>query len=377
MAVNKTIGDLVCIVPPNICGDFKLAIWDICTLSTYQSSIGEVLSGVCGTSLFTLSSGYQSTIRVSSSNIASGNCSGALIGLNNCSSGGLSTVVGGVCNTASGCYSTLVGGNCNISSGCRSAILAGDRNCATGAPSFIGGGFCNVASAPYASIMGGGRNCASCNNTFIGAGFLNCATGWVSAIGGGCCNATTGCYSSVVGGGCNTASAHYSSVLGGYKTLSYLYGQQSQANGAFSFIGDSQKTQLVARKTATLSSGGTTKLSLDGTGVTNLLIPDGTNRVWGVEINAVSTASVAGGTVALGNSFQGKYVLLFKKIGGVSTIVGVNTATSTYDTNMSTATFTFSVGASQDLEINFNAPTTATSTTFKIVATLSITEVAY
>jgi len=256
--------------------------------------------------------------------------------------------------------------------------MGGDSNTASGNPAFIGGGFNNRATAPYASIMGGGNNTVSSNNGFIGAGFCNNVTDFSSMVGSGCQSTSSGRYSAVLGGAENVASACYSSVTGGFRTNTYLYGQQGQASGYFSTAGDAQATNLTARRTASLSSGGSAKLSLDGTGTTNLLIPNGSNRVWGVEINAVAVATIAGGTVVLGDAMQGKYVLLFKEIGGVSSVVGVNTANTTYDASMTTANFSFSAGVvAGDLAITFNAPTTASSTTFRIVAQITLSEVAY
>jgi len=166
-----------------------------------------------------------------------------------------------------------------------------------------------------------------------------------------------------------------SGIAGGSDALPYLYGMTAQASGMFSETGDAQISKLVMWRSATLSSGSTAKLSLDGTGVTKLLIPHGDNRAWGVEIKVVVYTEAAGGTVAVGDSFLGKYILLFKKVAGVSSIVGINTATSTYDASLTTAGFLFTTGIANDLEIKFNAPTTATNTTFRIVAEVTLSEV--
>jgi len=310
-------------------------------------------------------------------NCANGLVSNVLGGGCNIANGDYSNVVGGFKNTSSGRYSFVGGGNNNTASGCRSSVMGGDNNTVSGNPAFIGGGFNNSATAPYASIMGGGNNTASSNNAFIGAGFCNNVTDFSSMVGSGCQSTASGRYSAVMGGAENVASGCYSSVTGGFRTNTYLYGQQGQASGFFATTGDAQATNLTARRSASLSSGGSTKLSLDGTGTTNLLIPNGDNRVWGVEVNVVVVATIAGGTVVLGDSLQGKYVLLFKRIGGVSSVVGVNTANLTYDASLTTANFSFSAGASGDLAITFNAPTTASSTTFRIVAQITLSEVAY
>ena len=126
-----------------------------------------------------------------------------------------------------------------------------------------------------------------------------------------------------------------------------------------------------------LNSGITTILSLDGTGTTNLIVPEGNNRLWAVKVVATAFVSVAGGTLVLGDSYMGEFTMLFKRVGGTSSVVGVNSANLIYDTNMATAAFTFAAGASQDLQITFKAPTTASATTFRCVAKVELVEVAY
>ena len=81
--------------------------------------------------------------------------------------------------------------------------------------------------------------------------------------------------------------------------------------------------------------------------------------------------------MVLGDSYSAEYTLLFKKVGGTSTLVGVNSANIISDTNMITSSFSFSAGASQELKITFNAPNTASSDTFRTVAKLEVTEIAY
>jgi hypothetical protein len=44
---------------------------------------------------------------------------------------------------------------------------------------------------------------------------------------------------------------------------------------------------------------------------------------------------------------------------------------------MATASYTFSAGTSQQLAIVFNAPTTANNSTFRAVAKVALTEVAW
>jgi hypothetical protein len=160
---------------------------------------------------------------------------------------------------------------------------------------------------------------------------------------------------------------------------SYLLGQISYSGTFFNAgeYGYCQQSLLTARREASLNSAATTVLSLDGTGTTNLIIPNGNNRLWAVKVVATAFVSVAGGTLVLGDSYMGEFTLLFKRVGGTSSVVGVNAGNIIYDTNMATAAFTFAAGASQDLQITFKAPTTASATTFRCVAKVELVEVAY
>ena len=157
----------------------------------------------------------------------------------------------------------------------------------------------------------------------------------------------------------------------GYLYNGFYHGSSDNSTG------NKQISNLIASREASLASNATTILSLDGTGVTNLIIPSGTNRLWAAKITATAFVNVAGGTLVLGDSYMGEYTLLFKKVGGISSVVGVTSGTIIYDTNMLSATFTFAAGASQDLQITFKAPTTASATTFRCVARVELTEVAY
>jgi hypothetical protein len=66
--------------------------------------------------------------------------------------------------------------------------------------------------------------------------------------------------------------------------------------GAFGLQGDSQISELIASKFDDLTTGGTTVLSLDGTGITNLIIPTNVNRVWNVVASWVAVVIGTSGT---------------------------------------------------------------------------------
>ena len=181
----------------------------------------------------------------------------------------------------------------------------------------------------------------------------------------------------IAGGYQNTASGRYSNASG-VGSASYLQGMQTFSTaGGFVGNGEAQLSNLVPLRTAALASNATTVLSLDGTGVTNLIIPFGTNRVWAVKVIATAVVSVALPFMTLGDSYMAEYTLLFKKIGGVSSVVGVIASNVIFDTNMETASFSFAAGASQDLQITFKAPNISGGSTYRCVARVELTEVAY
>jgi hypothetical protein len=113
------------------------------------------------------------------------------------------------------------------------------------------------------------------------------------------------------------------------------------------------------------------------TGATNYLIPLSSNCTWSVTVDFTAACSTAGGTVAVGDSFLGKYTVLYKRVNGTASIVGINGAVTVADASMSTSQVLFTAGASQDLRITFKAPSTASSTGFKLRADVYFTELTF
>lgn len=104
------------------------------------------------------------------------------------------------------------------------------------------------------------------------------------------------------------------------------------------------------------------------------LVPKEMSCAWQVTVDLVALANTTGGSVTTGDTFGGKYVLVFKRLNGVSTVVNVIQALSGFDASMEDSEVTFDVGASQDLLISFVAPTAAASVSFDVKATVSITQ---
>jgi hypothetical protein len=319
-----------------------------------------------------ISSGVGSFIGAGTTNTATANYT-TVNGANNNATSAYSTVSGGQSNTAgTGTHATVVGGQSNVSSG-GASISGGLSNTASGTKS-IALGWNNTSSSDV-SVALGYQNTA--NGTYsVAMGAVGTASGQF-AVSLGYNNVSAARSSACIGGETNRANATNSVVMSGTQGFGYLYSQIVSNPNSFTAQGDCQNSQLNAFRTASLNSAATGILSLDGTGTTNLIIPSGNNRLWAVKVVATAFVSVAGGTLVLGDSYMGEFTLLFKRVGGTSSVVGVSAGNIIYDTNMATAAFTFAAGASQDLQITFKAPTTASATTFRCVAKVELVEVAY
>jgi hypothetical protein len=309
--------------------------------------------------------------------VAVGNFSSIIGGSSN-QAAGAHSIAGGNSNTAAGQYSVAFGntsgasgqgaisfGSSNNSSSNFSAVLGGQSNTAsTGTHATVVGGQSNTASGAH-SIAGGNGNVASASRS-ISLGSNNNASG----------NTST-CF-----GESNLSSSIYSLALGFY-SKSYLYAQLVCASGRLQAIGDAQQSLLTARREATLTTGGTTVLSLDGTGTTNLIIPDGNNRSWKVKVEWTGVITTITGTatgLTVGNAIYGEANFGFKRIGGTSSLGPIlNDVQGSDNAVLDTASLAYTAGASQELALTFTGPTFAGggSVTMRVVAKVSLVEVAY
>ena len=355
------------------------------------------------------------TIRTTADQVASGIGSVVLGGYKNKASGQYSIAFGennqatdvgaiaiGLGNTATARGSVAIGGyNAgNDSTGTGSSITGGESNIASSTYSTISGGQANTASTnTHATVVGGYQNTSS-GQYSVSGGWVNVASGSASVSLGRNCN-STGAYSVALGGYCRAYGEHsaciggsfgtgslaggkYSVALGSY-THSYLYGQLSYTGNSFdksystgALYGQSQISFLNPSKIDTLASAATTVLSLDGTGTTNLIIPNGNNRAWNVTVKWVAVCTAQGsGTTAVGDVAIATDSFMFKKVGGTSSIGILTNLQNSQDATMAGATCAYAVGGSQDLQISFTAPSSANATTFRVVAKVELTEVAW
>jgi hypothetical protein len=360
-------------------------------LGNTASSSGSTAIGYYNTA----SGGYS--IAMGSGSTASGLHSTVSGGYNNRATGVGVFIGGGVGNSAGGLdnYQTIVGGNSNTINAAGGSFIGGGQSNTISNGSGTGycvivGGLGNLSNGGiYNTIGGGNSNTASASHATVVGGLSNTASGVYSIVGGS--NNTASGQNGVAFGDTNTASGQasfaangrtqattiYSSAFG-FFSQTYLSSQQSLAGGVFAAAGDAQQSLLTARRQSSISSGQTTSLSLDGSGTANLIIPNGNNRAWNVVVNTITVCTVvSGGTLTVGDAHSGEYKFLFKRVGGTSTISPITTSSEVADTSMGTASYTFSAGTSQQLAIVFNAPTTANNSTFRAVAKVALTEVAW
>lgn len=286
-------------------------------------------------------------------------------------------------NTVSSQYSGVLAGQSNTAStNTHATVVGGQSNTASGAQS-IAGGLSSVASGANSVALGYKATATATGAIVIaandGAGTPQASGNWSMVLGGVMSTATTS-YATTLGGYRNTASGFASYALG-YRSEAYLRGQLSIGE-YFVTTGDAQQSLLTARNSAALSTGGTLVLYLDGSSATSTLIPNGTNRVWHTVVDTVAVVTTISGSatgVTVGDSFMQTDKLLFKKVGGTSSVVGRSTTETIYDTSMSTAAMLFATGSSQELAITFQAPTFSGggSITCRVVSKVSLVEVAY
>lgn len=282
---------------------------------------------------------------------------------------GGATISGGRSNVANSAYSTVSGGQSNTAStNTHATIVGGQSNTASGAHSIAGGNI-NTASGTNAIALGY-QNTASGNYSFA-TGFQSTSTKLGSVSLGIIANAT-GDYSTAIGARSNA----------------YLYGQFANANENFTGAGSGQAQQslLTARRQATLTTGGTTVLSLDGTGTTNLIIPNGSNRSWNVQVRWVAVVTSITGTatgVTVGDTKTSTDLLAVARRSG-NTTVSTHTSAGTHviETiagSLTAANIAYTAGASQQMQITFTGPTFAGggSVTMRVVAAISLTELEY
>tara|TARA_R110000868_G_scaffold72641_2_gene211423 strand:- start:60 stop:1970 length:1911 start_codon:yes stop_codon:yes gene_type:complete len=345
---------------------------------------GQVNQTIGGGGNNTTSSAY-STISGGQSNTASTNTHTTVVGGASNVASGQYSVAGGLTNTASG-ESSVALGRQNIASANKSASIGFNNNNTTqfgiaiGSDNTVtqGGGF------QYAAVVG--------NNNSVTAGSRNYVFGEENVINSsGIRNTTIGYASTVTGTATNAMAINSGNSQATYNLtkgpagIGYLF--NAETRGGFTSLGGTQGTNqittCIASNSTALTNAATQVLSLDGSGVTNLIIPRGNERAWNVQVNWVAVVQSITGTatgISVGDTITQVQTLGFKRIGGTSSLIGTaNTLSTNANPSMSTASMAYTAGGSQEMAITFTAPTFAGagSITCRVVARIELTEVAY
>ena len=302
--------------------------------------------------------------------------SGILSGNANTVSSARSVVCGGQSNTAStNTHATVVGGQSNTASGLRATVLGGNSNTSSGDHS-IAGGNGSTASGTWAVALGY-QNGATNTATFAtGREALANSAG---AIAMGNSNPVALATNAVAIGTASRATSINSVALGA-NSVSVLYNQFSTLGG-----GIGQASNLKAYSTTDLLSGGGIVLTLDGTGVTNV-IASGLNAAWNVQVNWVAVVTAITGTatgISVGDVITSIDLLVYKRVAGVITVSPhTSVATKTLVTTpaaYAACAINYGTSGAADLRLTFTAPTFAGggSVTMRVVARVELSEVAW
>lgn len=343
------------------------------TESSILGGIGNIITSnfgsIGGGSSNTVSSNY-STVSGGQSNTASTNTHATVVGGFTNTASGQRSIAGGNSNTASGTGALAIGGNSHIASGRNSSVLGGEGSTASGNESYCIGSNYSTASGASSMVLLGASSVASAQNSMV----IN--TGNASGI-----------QSIAFNGGRSDTGL---SISFNTNSRATLHNQFSISNGV-NVNGGSQASQLVSSKNDTLTTGGTTVLSLDGTGLTNLIIPNisftgSANRAWNVQVNWVAAVTAITGTatgISVGDVITSIDLLAFKRISGTSSASShTSTATKTMVTTpaaYAASSIAYTAGLSQEMALTFTGPTFlgGGSVTMRVVARVELSEVAW
>lgn len=290
---------------------------------------------------------------------------------------------GGVNATAN--FATAIGGYQNNASGQYSGVFSGTANTASSNYSTVSGGQSNTASTnTHATVVGGQSNTAS-GVWSTASGYQSTASGQNSFAGGREGSVASAQCSFAFGRSCTASQQN--SIATGEGSQAYLFAMRTHSGtGGFTINGQCQSSELISSKSSTLTTGGTTILSLDGTGATNLIIPNGNNRAWNVQVNWVAVVTAITGTatgISVGDVVTSVDLLGFKRVGGTSSAsVHTSAATKTMVTTpaqYAACAIAYTAGASQEMAMTFTGPTFVGggSVTMRVVARVELSEVAW
>ena len=366
------------------------------TTGGQYSSIGGGFSNLANANNSTIAGGNDNTIQSSGAGSsigggltntitagASSTIAGGASNTINSAATGLSFIGGGTTNSVTGIYSNIVGGDSNTTGSPWSSIVGGQQNTMTSQWGFIGGGFSNNASGNGNTLVGGYDQTLIGSYGFVGGGEQNnYSNGSYSVIVGGQLNVLNSNFGFLGGGYRNQLNEQFTSVLSGREANATLYGMQAYSSGQFSALADAQMATIQMR--ASITGTAITELFLDGAqysaGVRAIL--PATNSIWMARIQIVAVCTAQGnGTTATGAAYVTERTVGIKRLNTTTSLIGAvqTIGTAQADASMSTSVVTITADDTNEaLKVEFTPPTTAgTTSTFRVVATVQLTQVKY
>ena len=262
-----------------------------------------------------------------------------------------------------------------IASGTNSTIIGGTGNTASGDVA-IAGGTRSSATGTWALAIG--YQCAATNTAAFAFGRESFASG-NSAIAIGNNNPVATADYAIGIGATARAQAQYSVALGG-GTYSVMYNQFSTLGS-----GIGQASDFKSYSTASLLSGGTVVLTLDGTGATNYITAS-LNEAYNVQTNWVAVVTAITGTatgISVGDVITSIDLLAYKRVAGAATVTPhTSVATKLMVTSpgqYSACAINYIAGFSAEMNLTFTGPTFlgGGTLTMRIVAKSEVSSVAW
>jgi len=150
--------------------------------------------------------------------------------------------------------STATGGNARGANAVDLSTLRGSSSSvASGTSAFLGSPQNGTASGSNSAVVSGVNGTASGAQSFVGAGLNNTTSAAGAFIGAGAGNAASGTYSAIPGGEQNTASANYTLACG-LQAVANRQAMRAHSGGQFAVNGDCQLGEIVLRGSTTTNA---------------------------------------------------------------------------------------------------------------------------
>jgi hypothetical protein len=340
------------------------------------SAIGGGLNNSALAARGVIGGGTTNTITSGDTSVIAGGSGNTI----NVAANGLSVIVGGILNSITAAYAFIGGGDSNTNAGTYTSIVGGQQNTVNSIQwGFIGGGFSNQITGNGNVVVGGYDNTGGGTYSFLGGGESNnLSAGSYATLGGGQSNLISGNWGVIGGGYFNQLNEQFTAITGGRQANAYLYGMQAYSSGQFTALADAQMATIQMRRAITGTT--ITDLYLDGTSVQPILAA--TNTIWMARIQVVAVCTAQGnGTVATGAAYVTERTVGIKRLNITTSLIGAvqTIGTAQADATMATNVVTITADDTNEaLRVQYTPPTTAgTTSTFRVVATIQLTQIKY